>query len=281
MELMALPEWSAPRAVAALMSDARGLRDKVWVVSYFASRAAVAGRRPLGFLAPKPRRLSWRSAPTRLAVSVESGGLSAWYETSLRHVYAPTTDFIPRSGWTVIDVGANIGAYTTWAAAHLGEGGRLVAIEPNPVSYEMLTRSIEGLPGLVTAHQLACAAEEGELPLYSRRGYTVSSSLAGFDGAERTDMVRVRRLDDVLAEQGVQVVDMLKIDVEGAELAVLQGAQRTLASTNRVVLETTAGQLSDAVEALLGGLGFELVARESDHWSIQGLEILAFQRLAM
>ena len=281
MALTALPEWSAPRAVGALMADARSFRDKVWVVSYFATRASVAGRRPLGFLAPRPRRLSWRSVPTRLAVSVESGGLSAWYETSLRHVYAPTSDFIPGPDWTVVDVGANIGAYTSWAASYLGPGGRLVAIEPNPVSYEMLTRSIEDLPGVVSAHQLACAAEDGELPLYSRPGYTVSSSLTGFEGAERTDLVRVRPLDDVLAEQGVNAVDMLKVDVEGAELEVLEGARRTLTSTRRVALETTAGQLSDAVETLLGDLGFELVARETDHWSIEGLEILAFQRPAM
>jgi FkbM family methyltransferase len=281
MELTALPEWSAPRAVAALMADARTLRDKVWVVSYFATRAAVAGRRPLGFLAPRPRRLSWNSVPTHLAVSVESGGLSAWYETSLRQVYAPTSDFIPRSDWTVVDVGANIGAYATWAGAHLGQDGRLIAIEPNPVSYEMLTRSIDDLPIKVSAHRLACAAEEGELPLYSRPGYTVSSSLAGFEGAQRTDMVQVRPLDDVLADDGVHVVDMLKIDVEGAELAVLQGAQRTLAATKRIALETTSGELSDAIGALLGDHGFELVAREGDHWSIEGLEILAFQRPAM
>ena len=270
--------WWAPRVVLALLRDGRQVRDKVWILAYFVSRLGVAGGHPFTGLAPRVRSVSWHSSPARLCVSTQSGGLSAWYETSLQHVYAPSSDFLPQPGWTVVDVGANIGAYSAWVAGLLGDAGRLLAIEPNPVSFAQLKRSIGSVPALSAALGVACGEFEGELVLYSEPGYTVSSSFSAFEAASRSDLVRVRRLDDISTEQEIQHVDLLKIDVEGAEALVLRGATETLARTDRVILETTADDLGSAVTELLHAHGFELVHRESDHWSIKGLEILAFRR---
>ncbi len=270
--------WSPLRVVPALVADARGVRDKIWILFYFLSRQPVLGTRVLGWLTPRPRDLWWHSAPTPLSVSVESGGLSPWYETSIRKVYAPTTDFEPQPGWVIVDVGANIGAYSVWAAAQLGGSGKLVAIEPNPVSYKQLERSIGHLILDATAVQSACGEAEGEVILHFERGYTVSSSINEFAAATESVPVQMRRLEHILREHGIGHVDVLKIDVEGAEEMVLRGAGDTLLDIDRVVIETTEGDLGFAVRKLLQSRNLVLVHEEQDHWSIPGLELLAFRR---
>lgn len=272
--------WAPLRVVLGLLGDARTLRDKVWVALYFASRIQIFGIPALAALRPRPRRLHWRSAPTPLSVSVESGGLSAWYETSILQVYAPDRRFIPKQGWTVVDVGANIGAFSVWAASRMGASGRLLAIEPNPVSFRELRRSVEELAVDATAFAVACGDVEGEVTLHFQPGYTVSSSLTSFAAATESATVPMRRLDALLRETGITHVDLLKIDVEGAEELVLRGAGEALSRIDRVVLETTHDDIGRGVRAVMDGSGFTLIHDESRHWSIAGLELLAFERSA-
>jgi FkbM family methyltransferase len=272
--------WAPLRVVIALLGDARTARDKLWVALYFASRLRIFGVAAPVALRPRPRRLRWRSAPTPLSVSVESGGLSAWYETSILQVYAPERRFVPQPGWTVVDVGANIGAFSVWAAAKIGRSGRLVAVEPNPVSFRELQRSIEELTVDATAFAVACGDVEGEVTLHFQPGYTVSSSLTSFAAATESTTVPMRRLDALLGESGISHVDLLKIDVEGAEELVLRGAGEALVRIDRVVLETTHDEIGRGVRAVMDGSGFTLVHDESRHWSIAGLELLAFERSA-
>ena len=272
--------WAPLRVVLALLGDARTARDKMWVALYFASRLRIFGIPALTALRPRPRRLRWRSAPTPLSVSVESGGLSAWYETSILEVYAPERRFVPQQGWTVVDVGANIGAFSVWAASKMGASGRLLAIEPNPVSFRELQRSIEELAVDATAFAVACGDVEGEVTLHFQPGYTVSSSLTSFAAATESATVPMRRLDALLGETGISHVDLLKIDVEGAEELVLRGAGEALSRIDRVVLETTHDDVGRGVRAVMDGSGFTLVHDESRHWSIAGLELLAFERSA-
>jgi FkbM family methyltransferase len=177
----------------------------------------------------------------------------------------------------VVDVGANIGAYAVWAAGRMGSG-RLIAIEPNPVSFERLQHSIRQLPVETSAYEVACGDSDGEIALYFEPGYTVSSSVVSFTGASETATVRVRRLDDILANEGITHVDLLKIDVEGAEAMVLRGASTILGATARVILETVEGDLENAVTGMLLPLGFRLGYKSDDHWGIGGLRLLAFER---
>ena len=275
-----MSRWAPLRVVLALIGDARTARDKVWVALYFASRLRIFGLAPFAALRPGPRRLRWRSAPTPLSVSVESGGLSAWYETSILQVYAPEPRFVPKPGWTVVDVGANIGAFSVWAAGMMGASGRLLAIEPNPVSFRELRRSLDELAVDATAFAVACGDVEGEVTLHFQPGYTVSSSLTSFDAATESATVPMRRLDALLGETGISHVDLLKIDVEGAEELVLRGAGEALSRISRVVLETTHDDIGRGVRAVMDASGFTLIHDESRHWSIAGLELLAYERSA-
>jgi FkbM family methyltransferase len=178
--------------------------------------------------------------------------------------------FVPASGWTVVDVGANIGMYAVWAASHMGTG-RLVAIEPNPIAVRLLERTLGAIPITTMVVPVACGAKADAAVLYFRPGYTVSGGFTPRDATDQRIAVEVRPLRSILGELGVARVDLLKIDVEGAEVDVLHGAP--LEYIERVVLETSD---SDAVRDLMANRGFDLAHRVTDHWAQPGLEMLAF-----
>jgi FkbM family methyltransferase len=139
------------------------------------------------------------------------------------------------AGATFVDVGANYGIYSLRAAPIVGPAGRVIAVEPNPESVRRLEVNIRASDArMVTVAPVACSDAEGMLELYvaPRRntgGTSLSRTNASQDGAvSRTYHVRARPLDDIIRESGVTRVDAIKIDVEGAEYLVLQGARQTL-----------------------------------------------------
>lgn len=269
-----MSEWAASKVVGTLLGDAVGLRNKLWVARYFAARRV----RPLGWLAPGSRNLEWRTTGTKLTVSSESGALSAWYEVAHVKAYAPVADFIPQAGWTVVDVGANIGAYATWAARFLGPTGQLVAIEPNPISFRHLKASLAGLPCRTHMLDVAASDTDTEMTLHFRRGFTGTSSLSRFADATDSVPVRVQRLDRMAHELDIEHIDLIKLDVEGAEADALKGAEAILSVTDRVVLETTADAIGANVRRILDHHNFELVHERRDVWDVDGLQILCFRR---
>ena len=136
------------------------------------------------------------------------------------------------SGMTFVDVGAHIGLLTLAGARAVGPQGRVVAFEPTPITFDLLVRAlaINGLSDRVEALCLACGARP------ERRAFHVQTVLGHSSlldpapayserGASRIE-VDVVCLDDVLPI-GAQV-DVVKIDVEGAELDVLAGMARIL-----------------------------------------------------
>jgi len=130
-----------------------------------------------------------------------------------------------------VDVGANVGIYSLWAAHHLGPQGRVFSFEPNPGTFERLRFNVEanaaGNPEWPRVELLNLGvsdqAQELELALDPRNlgGASLSATLA----KNRTQTVRVqcRPLLDVLSERNVPRVHALKIDVEGYEDVALTG----------------------------------------------------------
>jgi FkbM family methyltransferase len=167
----------------------------------------------------------------------------------------------------VIDVGANEGQFLVVAAA-LFPRARHVAFEPHP---EMARRLRERFPGVET-HACACGAQPGTAPLHLSKFAPASSLLRStatqvelYPGTEteRTVDIPVVTLDS-FAQLGA-VPSLLKLDVQGYELAVLQGATALLARVQIVVCEVSLktfydgqAQLEDLV-ALLRGHGLMLV----------------------
>jgi len=154
-----------------------------------------------------------------------------------------------RPGMRVVDVGANIGYYLLMFERFVGPAGSVVCIEPSPPNLEELERNVSanGLSN-VMVHRVAVGGEEGTTGL--RDGIN-SGVTDGEDGAYE---VPLRTLDSLLDEG----VDFVKIDVEGYEAAVLQGAQQVLARDRPVLFVEFHPHLvtrfGSSLEAVLGAI---------------------------
>ena len=124
-----------------------------------------------------------------------------------------------RPGMRIVDVGANVGYYTLLFERLAGPDASIVAIEPSRENVQELRRNVErnGLRN-VRIHTIAVGAYSGEA--------TLAESLNGrvVPPGEGTHQVQMRTLDELLPER----IDFLKIDVEGYESFVVDGARRVL-----------------------------------------------------
>jgi FkbM family methyltransferase len=139
-----------------------------------------------------------------------------------------------------IDVGANLGYYTISLANWIGPSGLVVAFEPFPGNFAILEKNVH-LNRLqnVILEPSALSGCNGSLQLIYgvKEQISATPSLGGYavEGERVSINVPTRRLDDYAAQLG-RVPDFIKIDVEGAELAVLEGARRTLAVVRPTLL---------------------------------------------
>ena len=134
----------------------------------------------------------------------------------------------------VVDAGAHVGQYTLVAAAR---GARVLAFEPAPATYERLARHVR-LNGLtnVTALRVALGPSPGRAHL-AVASMDNSGEAAVVDAPTESSVeVEVARLDDVLAQHGVERVDLMKLDVEGREVGVLEGARDTIERSHPAIL---------------------------------------------
>lgn len=125
----------------------------------------------------------------------------------------------------VVDVGAYIGLYTCMAADIVGNDGKVLSFEPDPINHEQLLNNIK-INGYKNVSVVQCALADvpGKANLYIKHHGTVSS----LTGEGKCVNVEVDTLDNVTARRGIEKVDLIKIDVEGFELQVLKGAEKTI-----------------------------------------------------
>jgi FkbM family methyltransferase len=155
-------------------------------------------------------------------------GLTGLYEPPVTRVVQQHV----RSRGTVVDVGANWGYFTLLAAAAVGPEGVVFALEPDPRQFDRLSRNVSANGfGQVSALQAAASAEEGRLSLVgydegqANRGV---SRVAGPSAPGLRFDVRATSVD--LLTAACPEVDLVKIDVEGAEDAVLAGMRDGLSA---------------------------------------------------
>jgi FkbM family methyltransferase len=128
-----------------------------------------------------------------------------------------------RDGFTFVDIGANVGAYSLFVAARAGGTARILAVEPQPEIFDRLAYNISLNPfGTIKAVDCAVADKTGELTLFldpRNKGESSVKLVASSQGGS----VRVPAVTllDLLNQEGFSKVDAIKLDVEGAEDLIL------------------------------------------------------------
>lgn len=142
-----------------------------------------------------------------------------------------------KPGQVFVDAGAYHGWYAITASRIVGDLGRVLAFEPNPDAYALLVCNIalSGCPNVWTV-EAALTDSEGDGLLYQGPVDGGSSGLAPMEGWRGQAKVALRRLDSVLAELGIRRVDMMKVDVQGAEASLLRGAMGMLQAWRPIII---------------------------------------------
>jgi FkbM family methyltransferase len=151
-------------------------------------------------------------------------------------------DKLLKPGMNVVDAGANEGFYTMFFAQRVGREGTVLSFEPSSREFSRLEKNI-AINGLqnVRALRMALSDCDAELelriadPEHAGQNTLGDFAYAGVE-ALRSERVPARRLDAVIAESGVRRVDILKVDVEGAETKVFLGAASILRDSRPVIL---------------------------------------------
>jgi FkbM family methyltransferase len=127
-------------------------------------------------------------------------------------------------GGVFVDVGANVGTYAMVLARHVGKGGKVIAIEPHPVTHARLAfnRDASDFTQVILV-AAAAGASDGELMIETDGDNLGASHIVSAERAGSAIKVPSWRLQRILEDSGVTGVDALKIDVEGYEDRVLTG----------------------------------------------------------
>jgi FkbM family methyltransferase len=178
--------------------------------------------------------------------------LSSGTETFMQHW------FTPRKGDVVVDIGAHVGRYSVLSAKAVGDEGKVIAIEPDKTNYELLlTNLLLNDANNVVVLNIAAWNSESNVKLY--RG-----AMSGLHSVrERSDLgftyVTARPICRVLEELGVDHVEWVKVDVEGAELEVLEGLSSASSHIQNIVVEVSARNI-EQVKDLARRLDYHLIA---------------------
>lgn len=175
---------------------------------------------------------------------------------------------------SVVDVGANHGDFAQAASALFPETDVLL-VEPLPILHAELERRAARRASHWKLAKYALSRERGTAALHIDEKLDDIASLVGFSDqylrsnpnarSEKTLSCEVCTLDDLCAERGIREIDLLKIDVEGFEFEVLEGARAMLSATRALVVEVSLIRRSgdaDAIERILKlfrTFGFQLV----------------------
>jgi len=171
---------------------------------------------------------------------------------------------LARYGQMIVEVGAHIGLQTVALAHKVGPEGGVIAIEPQRIAYQNLCANLalQSLRHVVPLNFIMGATEgQGTVPVINPQALHDSTALS-LPTEHPGDFVPLKRLDGL----GLSRLDLLVVDVEGGEVAVLEGARETLQRLKPIVhVDAHSREHAPQVITLLQHLGYQL------WWSITPL----------
>jgi FkbM family methyltransferase len=190
---------------------------------------------------------------------------------------------LPKEGMTVVILGANIGYFTMIAARQIGHRGKVIAFEPEPSSYELMVKNaqLNGFDNILTISK-AVSDHTGVTRLFipphlTKPGESRSVSRI-IGGEEGYDSISVETTDlDSFFRNRECSIDVIKMDIEGAEVLALQGMNDVLKNNPHIKIITEfnpkalkrAGSLPQQYLNSLLGLGFKLYRINEEHNNLE------------
>lgn len=167
-----------------------------------------------------------RANGIRLSYGLQRDGLGVLREVFAARNYADYFPFYEQA--IIVDVGAHYGYFSIFASLNADPEATIIAVEPSQHNYNILRRNIrDSKVENVYPIRAAISDQSGEADLYLGRHENHSLFRKG-EGPVETEKVRAITLDTLLQEQGLEEVDFLKLDCEGAEYPILLEAGHAL-----------------------------------------------------
>jgi FkbM family methyltransferase len=187
---------------------------------------------------PEWRTFSFRGIKMKVDISKSMGSAIYWRGAhDWRPIFA--MENWVKKGDTVIDIGANQGEYSLWSARMVGAKGKVFAFEPLSAIFERLKENIDLNPGflqVINPIQLGLSDKQDKLKLYSSDLSNEGvNTLYKEENSIFLEEIELSTLDKELEKMKTPRLDAIKIDVEGAELPVLLGAEKTIAKFSPIL----------------------------------------------
>ncbi len=150
-----------------------------------------------------------------------------------------------KKGSVVVDIGANIGVFSLYAA-YCG-AKKIYAYEPNKEAYEILQRNIlnNGLEDTIISHRCAVFSADNQI-VKIPVGSSPYNKVLTKDDTEQFELVNTITLKTILSDNAIDIVDLLKIDCEGAEYEIFfSSSSAILSRINEVRMEYHEGPLGE------------------------------------
>jgi FkbM family methyltransferase len=162
---------------------------------------------------------------------------------------------------TILDIGANVGSFALWANLRWPQS-TIIAYEPNPETHAMLVRNVQALPNVICHHAAVYPGERKEDLFWSRYPGDGEGGLCAYMDRTFRDLPAAQtRLVPVIHPRDLPRCDVMKLDVEGAEAAILEAAD--LEGVSAVMLEY---QNADNRRAIERRLAPQFVLEHEDHF---------------
>lgn len=151
-----------------------------------------------------------------------------------------------RDDMVFIDVGGNVGLYSALALHTLNSKGKIITLEPHPESFALLsknvevnqkTRGIEDAPQ-INLFKMAASSQSGSRTLALNPENKADNRVSDAPAEWESIPIEAKSMDDLLAEQGIEEVNFVKMDVQGYEHRIVSGFMETLRRSKKTIVLT-------------------------------------------
>jgi len=144
-----------------------------------------------------------------------------------------------RNGMICVDVGGNIGYYATLESNKVGKNGKVIAIEPSPINFRYLKKNLElQNQSNYEVHNFACGKEDGEITFLIHDISNMCRVIKEGDKVPpgmKVIKISIRKLDTFLSSREIDKIDFLRMDIEGGELNLFEGARNTIRKSKPMI----------------------------------------------